>query len=381
MGKELTERKTQMIKKFTFASCCILLALTAPKSNACTSIVVPTEDGNSIYGRTMEWGAYDFHSNLVLNPRNYSNTSMLGGGVKGMTWKNRFGFMAINVLNKPLYTDGMNETGLTVGVLYFPGFSQFQDIIKSKESSSINSVDLAPYILGQFQSVQEIKDALPKIRVVRNEEVAKSFGAPAPLHLVVVDKTGASIVIEYVKGQLAIHDNKIGVMTNSPSYDWQILNLRNYPQLKPYGGHGDKEINGISLKPFGAGSGMIGLPGDVTPVSRFVRAVAFTSSAQPIKTTQKGINEVARILNNFDIPKGLVREGKSKDEFHINFTQWTTMGDVKNKRYYWWTEFNRRLRVVDLSKVDFTGTKLVNIPLDEKRVEDLKVRTNGFPTK
>ncbi|MCK5834345.1 MAG: choloylglycine hydrolase family protein [Lentisphaeria bacterium] len=370
-----------MIKKSTFASCCVLLALAAPKMNACTSIVVPTQDGNAIYGRTMEWGAYDFHSNLVLNPRKMSTTSKLGNGLKGLTWKNEFGFVAINVLNKPFYTDGMNETGLTVGVLYFPGFSRFQDIIKSEADKSINSVDLAPYILGRFQSVQEIKEALPKIRVIRNEEVAKAFGAPAPLHLVVVDNSGASIVIEYIKGKLSIFDNKVGVMTNSPSYDWQVLNLRNYPQLKPYGGHGYKEINGVSLKPFGAGSGMIGLPGDVTPVSRFVRAVAFTASAQPIKTTAKGINEVARILNNFDIPKGLVREGKSKSEFHINFTQWTTMGDVKNKRYYWWTEFNRRMRVVDLSEMDFTGTKTVNIPLDEKRVEDLKIRTNDFPLK
>jgi choloylglycine hydrolase len=262
----------------------------------------------------MEWGAFDLQSDLVLVPRNLSFASELGGGKQGMTWKNRYGYIAMNAVKKPFVTDGMNETGLTIGVLYFPGFAKYQDFKTGEESHTLNNVDLSAYILGQFETVEEIKEALPKLRVVYNEDLDKEFGAPSPLHLTITDIRGASIVIEYVGGKLNIHDNKIGVMTNGPTYDWHILNLRNYPQLRAFGGPTDRQINGVSLAPFGAGSGMLGLPGDVTPVSRFVRAVAFTQTLIPLKDAKAGVNEAARILNNFDISRGLVREGESSEK-------------------------------------------------------------------
>ncbi len=359
-------------------SCTFVILASQADVKACTSIVIKTTDGSPIYGRTMEWGAFDLHAELVLVPRQLSFTSELGGGRKGMTWKNKYGFVAMNAVKKPFVTDGMNETGLTLGVLYFPGFAEYQSFRDGEESHTLNNVDLSAYILGQFKTVNEIKADLPKLRVVYNKDIDKAFGAPAPLHLVATDSTGASIVIEYVDGKLHIYDNTIGVMTNSPPYDWHILNLRNYPQLTAFGGHADKNIKGVSLVPFGAGSGMLGLPGDVTPPSRFVRAVAFTSTTIPPENIASGINEVSRILNNFDIPRGLVREGKSPEDYHLNFTQWSTIGDIKNRRYYWWTEFNRRMRMVDLKKLNFEGNKIRSIPLDEVRTEDIKDRTNAL---
>ena len=344
----------------------------------CTSFVIKTRDGSPIYGRTMEWGAFDLHSELVLVPRNQSFSSDLGSGRKGMSWQNQFGFVAINAVNKPFVTDGMNETGLTMGVLYFPGFAEYQPFEEGKESITLNNVDLSAYILGQFESVEAIKETLPELRVIYNEDIINTFGAPAPLHLIVTDSSGASIVIEYVKGELNIHDNKIGVMTNAPDYDWHILNLRNYPQLSAFGAPSDREINGVSLAPFGAGSGMLGLPGDVTPVSRFVRAVAFTQTMIPPEDTDAGVNEAARILNNFDISRGLVREGESPENYHLNFTQWTTIGDIKNRRYFWWTEHNRRMRMVDLNQLAFDGDSIRSIPLDKVRREDIEDRTADF---
>ncbi len=368
------------MKKFlkTILAIAISVSIAPMITNACTSFIIKTQDGNPIYGRTMEWGAFDLKSDLVLVPRKLSFTSELGQGKQGMSWKNKFGFVAINAVKKPFVTDGMNETGLTLGALYFPGFAKYQKLKIGTEHLSINNVDLSAYILGQFETVKEIKKALPKIRVIHNKEIDKVFGAPSPLHLTVTDKTGASIVIEYLDGMLEIHDNKVGVMTNSPDYQWHILNLRNYPQLKAFGNPSDQQIQGVSLAPFGAGSGMLGLPGDVTPVSRFVRAVAFTQTLITPKNIEAGINEAARILNNFDIPRGLVREGKSVDDFHLNFTQWSTIGDIKNKRYYWWTEHNRRMRMVDLNKLNFEGSQTSHISLDKIRKEDIKDRSNDF---
>ena len=108
----------------------------------------------------------------------------------------------------------------------------------------------------------ESGEAMPKIRVVRNAAIEREFGTPLPLHHIVSDATGASIVIEYVDGKLSIADNKVGAMTNSPNYDWHLLNLWNYANLTSQASR-PREIDGVWLAPFGAGSGMLGLPGEL----------------------------------------------------------------------------------------------------------------------
>jgi choloylglycine hydrolase len=355
-----------------------MFAALALPAVACTSMVFKAQDGTSIYARTMEWGATDLKSQLVMVPRGTSFAPVLAPGVKGMAWKNAYGFVGINAAGLPYATDGMNEAGLTYGALYYPGFAQYQDMVPGEHAASIGSIDMGNYLLGNFGTVEEIKRALPKVRVVRNLEIEKAFGAPIPLHYVVSDATGGSIVIEYTKGNLAITDNKIGVMTNSPQYDWHLLNLRNYTNLKPLGDR-PHDIEGVSLAPFGAGSGMLGLPGDFTPPSRFVRATAFVATMVPVKDSTEGVAAASTMLNNFDIPKGLVREGKSAQDYELGFTQWSVIADTKNKVYHYWTMYNRRMRSVDLTKLDFTSGKPSAFPLDRVRIEDIEDMTKAFP--
>lgn len=357
----------------------LVLMLTMPVE-ACTSFILKAEDGSPVYGRTLEWGAFDAKSNLVLVPRNLSFTSELGEGKQGMTWKNKYGFVAINALNMPLYFDGMNEAGLVMGNLYMPGFAKYQPIEEGKESSSLNNMDLTPYILGQFETVDQIKEALPNLRVIYNKENEEKLGSPIPLHYVVADKTGESIVIEYVDEKLSIYDNDAGVMTNSPPYDWHVMNLRNYAELTPYAdGPGDRAVGDVNFTPLGGGSGMTGLPGDYTPPSRFVRAFLYAQTTLPsqLENAETAINQASRILNNFDIPKGFLREGDPED-YHLGYTQWSTIGDIKNKRYYWWTEWNRQMRMVDLSKISFDGTETAAIPLDKERIQNITDRSGDF---
>ena len=344
----------------------------------CTSILIKAQDGSPIYGRTMEWGGFDLRSDLLLVPRDTTFTSALSDHKDGMAWQNQLGFIAINAVKKPFATDGMNETGLTLGVLYMPGFARYQDIMDGEEAASLNNIDLAAYILGQFGRIADIKAALPALRVVYNKDLEKAFGAPIPIHWIITDKAGDSIIVEYMDGQLQIHENKIGVLTNSPGYDWHLLNLRNYSNLQPQDLPTDREINGVSLRPFGVGSGMHGLPGDSTPPSRFIRAVAFTQTMLPFADAAHGVQEAGRIMHNFDIPRGLVREGQHGDKIIAGYTQWTVIGDIRKKRDYYWTEFNRRMRMVDLSKLDFSGNQVLTIPLDKVRSEDIKERTADF---
>ena len=353
----------------------LVLVLTAP-ADACTSFILKAKDGSSVYGRTCEWGIFDAKSDLVMVPRNVTFTSKLGGGKQGKTWKNKYGFVAINALNFPFYLDGMNETGLTIGGLYLPGFAEYQPLKAGEESSTINNLDLIGYLLGQFQSVTEIKSALHKLHVVAISK--EDLSVPMPLHYVVIDSTGNSIVIEYVNGKLNIYDNKLGIMTNSPPYDWHLLNLRNFTQFTPYAlGPGDKEINGVNFTPFCSGAGMTGLPGDYSSPSRFIRVFEYTQTSVPLDDVDAAINQASRILNNFDYPKGFERTG-TPDKYELGYTQWSTIGDIKNKRYYWWTEWNRQMRMVDLSKLSFDGSKVVVIPLDKVRTQNIDDRTKDF---
>jgi choloylglycine hydrolase len=354
-----------------------LAGLGASGGEACTSMIFKAEDGTRIYARTMEWGASDLKSEMMLVPRSMAFSSALGDGKTGAAWKNQYGFVGVNADSLAYATDGMNEAGLTVGVLFFPGFAKYQEVKADDLATTVSNVDLANYILSNFKSVDDVRQAMPRIRVVRNTAIEKEFGTPLPLHHVVSDATGASIIVEYVDGQLSVADNKVGVLTNSPNYDWHLLNLRNYANLTAQAAP-PRSIDGVSLAPFGAGSGMLGLPGDFTPPSRFVRAVAFVNTMIPAKDAADAVNAASVMLNNFDIPKGLVREGNAED-FHLGYTQWSVIADMTHKVYYYWTMYDRRMRSVDLSKLDFAGKAISSFPLDKVRVEDIQDRSADFP--
>ncbi|MFY9630492.1 MAG: choloylglycine hydrolase family protein [Candidatus Cybelea sp.] len=344
----------------------------------CTSMIFLAQDGTNIYARTMEWGASDLHSELVLVPRGMSFKAALDGSATGIEWKNRYGFVGVNAADLPYATDGMNEAGLTVGVLFYPGFADFQEPALEQRALTITNVDVANYLLSNFSTVEEVREAMPQVRVVRNAQIEKEFGTPLPIHYVVTDAAGGAIVIEYTHGALGIFENKVGVMTNSPSYDWHLLNLRNYSNLTPTGAIPTRNINGVSLAPFGAGSGMLGLPGDFTPPSRFIRAVAFVQSMEPAKDAAEGVNAASAMLNSFDIPKGLVREPTSGDSYMIGYTQWSVIADTRNRVYYYWTMYDRRMRGVDFSKLDFDAPKPSSFPLDRVRTEDVEDRSGDF---
>lgn len=140
---------------------------------------------------------------------------------------------------------------------------------------------LVSWILDQFASVEEVKENIASVAV--SAVVLSRWNIVPPFHYVVYDAAGNSIVIEYVGGKLTVHDNPLGVVTNSPTFDWHMTNLNNY-LLFSFSNLGPVKLGPIELVPFADGAGMFGLPGDITPPSRFVRAVAYTQSAWQSKT-------------------------------------------------------------------------------------------------
>ena len=160
---------------------------------------------------------------------------------------------------------------------------------------------------------------------------------------------------------MVVRDNPLGVFTNAPTFDWHLTNLRNYTNLR-ITNVPPVDLVGINLTGFGQGNGLLGLPGDFTPPARFVRAVAFAQSAVPAKSAREGVLQAFHILNQFDIPRGAVREVGEGQE-HIDYTLWTGAADLANHRYYFRTFANSRIRMVDLSRVKRDAPEVLTISM------------------
>ena len=352
----------------------VLFALFYETASACTSIALVAKDGTVVYGRTMEWGAFDLNSRVAIIPRGHLLQGHTPDGKPGLSWKARYGVVGLDALEKDIITDGMNEKGLVVGVLYLPGFAEFQPYDPALANKSMGSAELANYVLTEFATVEEAREGLKKIRVVPIPEPA--LGIPAPLHLTVIDKSGKAIVVQYLKGEMKIFDNPLRVLTNSPSFDWHMTNLRNYINLSAVALPA-KKIENLDFKPIGAGSGFLGIPGDYTPPSRFVRAVAYSQTARNTSDGDETVYEVFRIMDNFNLPLGSAEGPDANPELLQGMrssTIWTTAADTRNLKYYYHTQHNRKVRMVDLKKIDFSQNmgKIVHIPLDRIKAQEIE---------
>jgi len=303
----------------------------------------------------MEWGTFDVAPALAIVPRDAALSSMkMPDGKDGAKWQAKYGFTGISLLSRPAFADAVNEKGLAGHLLYLPGFADYQTYDPAKADASIAPTDVLGYFVGQFATVAEVEQALNKVRVVPVVEPALGF--PAPVHYVFSDPSGAEIVIEYIKGEPVTYTKTVGVMTNSPPYDWHLNNLRNYLNLRAVAWPA-VDVEGIDLKPIGAGSGMVGLPGDFTPPSRFVRALALSQTAPATGGGYDTVREFFNIMDSFNVPLPVVGEKDNPEEMKplccSSSTQYTVAIDRKNGKLYYHTDDNRTVRSVDLNKIDY----------------------------
>lgn len=155
-------------------------------------------------------------------------------------------------------------------------------------------------------------------------------------------------MVEPVDGTLKVHDAPLGVITNSPTYDWHMTNLANYLNLTPTD-ITSATLGDVKLEAFGTGAGLHGLPGDFTPPSRFVRAAIYGASAAPNATADEAVLSAFHILNQFDIPKGSVK-GSVVSSTSDEITEWTAVSDLKNLRWYFRTHADQSIHMVDLAE-------------------------------
>lgn len=342
------------------------------QSIACTGISLQSSDGSVVVARTVEWALSDAqHNKMMIFPRNKLFRAKTPDGLNGRQWNGRFGFISMTAYGQPFGPDGMNEKGLYVGMYYLPEYASYSTYTPEQADSSMSVGDFMQWMLSSFQSVNEVKSNLDKIRVINVDD--PSFGgAPLPFHWKVADPSGESIIIEIVdEGKIKIYDAFLGVITNSPTYDWHLTNLRNYIKLAPNPSK-SVTIDKLDLTPLGAGSGMKGLPGDYTPTSRFIRAAALTATARPLTHSDDAIFEAFRILDSFNIPLGAVASPENIAKDIESATQITSASDLKNKRYYFHTMSNRQVRMIDLSTIDFATVKEQVIDDDAGREHEIR---------
>jgi choloylglycine hydrolase len=341
--------------------CAMLLSSVVQPVQACTGIRLIAADGTVVHARTMEF-AIDIHSDLMMVPRGYARSGTTPDGKEGLKWKAKYASVGLNGVGLPVLFDGLNEKGLAAGTFYFPGSAGYMPYTAADAGKTIAQWEVGSWILENFASVDEVKANIGNIVVPA--VVFSGWGFAPEAHYIVHDASGKSIVIEYVGGKLNVYDDPLGVFTNSPSFDWHMTNLRNYvnfsmTNVPPV------QLGSVKLEPFGQGSGMLGLPGDFTPPSRFVRAVAFSQSVFPSQTGHDAILEAFHILNQFDIPKGAAREHEKDEHGNIlaDYTIWTAASDLKAKQYYFRTYENSQIRMVDLMKMNLDAKDIVTISI------------------
>jgi choloylglycine hydrolase len=377
MSKGLVSSRLARLGLSTVLSGSLLLTPVAG-AQACTSMLLPAKDGGFVYGRTLEFGL-DLKSQLVVIPRKlaYTGTGPQGVvGQGGMTWTVKYAATGANALGLPVILDGFNEKGLAGGLFNFPGLAEFQTVPAGKEKQSLASFELLTYILTNFATVDEVKAGVPKI-FVSGVKLPQFNNMVPPAHFSIHDASGKSIAIEYTDGgTLHIYDNPTHVMTNSPSFPFHLQNLSQYqyvtaavlPPLK---------VGNTELAAASSGDGMNGLPGGFLATARFVRAYFAQANAPKLDTSNETVGLAFHLMNNFDLPPGSIGtsakgggEGGGVDGFET--TEWISVSDLKNLRYYIKTYGNADLRMVDLSKTDLNAEAIKMIDLDQKQtVKDL----------
>ena len=345
------------------AALCAAVALSVSPAGrvlACTGIRIEAEDGSIVYARTLEFGV-DLQSQVLLLPRGYEFVGTTASGKPGLTWTSKFAAVGMNAYHYDLLMDGVNEHGLAAGGFYLPGFAEYQQTNPGEEPQAIAPWEVITWILTNFTNVEEVRAALGGIKVAA-APFDERHGVP-PLHYIAHDASGKSLVIEYVDGKLHTYDNPIGVITNSPAFDWHVTNLRNYINLTA-SNVPPVALGQLRLDQLGQGSGLKGLPGDFTPPSRFVRAVALSQDAFRGRTGADSVRDAFHILDSFDIPRGVVRPAEG-DREPYEYTQWTSAIDLANRTYYFHTYENRRVRSIELAKFNLDAEQPITVVLDD----------------
>lgn len=326
----------------------------AHASIACTGISLTAADGSYIQARTIEWAYGPLKSEYVIIPRGEELQSYTPTGANGLRFKARYGVVGLAVVEREFIAEGINEVGLSAGLFFFPRYGSYEAYDSAYDAHTLADLQVVQWLLTQCATIDEVKSAVERVRIVGLEKTAV-------VHWRIGDPTGRQVVMEIVDGKVCFYDNRVGVLTNAPGYEWQVANLENYVNLRP-GSAANLMLGEVTLEPLGGSSAMLGLPGDFTPPSRFVRAAFFRNTAPRRATGIETVLQAFHLLNNFDVPIAI--ENPS-DSTLPSATQWTSAIDLTSRTVYYKTAYNSAIRSIALANIDFDNVTYASYPLDE----------------
>jgi Penicillin V acylase and related amidases len=317
----------------------------------CTAITLQSMRGENFFGRTMDY-SHDILPHMFTVPSGY-----VWNTLENQRMRDSYSFIGIGQqLNGLLaFFDGVNENGFAAAALYFAGYAMYSDIERSSPNTEkVATFDFLHYILGRCSSIEDLYTVVNGVSIIGNEDPVTN--TVAPLHWIATDKSGACVVMEMTDNGFVMFQNEIGVMANSPDFQWHMTNLRNYSQVSP---EQTKEAmwGDICLKPFGQGAGTALLPGGYTSPARFVRT-AYLKTHIPLPETKiQAITSCFNIMKSVTIPKGAVVSERNTDDY----TKYTAFIDTDTCEYYFNTYENQQITKAILCKLPQSNHQLFDM--------------------
>ena len=317
----------------------------------CTAATYKTRD--FYFGRTLDY-EFSYGDEIVFTPRAFpfdfrhtarrdTHYAMLG--------------MAHVADGYPLYYDAMNEKGLCAAGLNFVGNAVYTAVLPGREN--VAQFELIPWLLGSCASVAEVRTLLAGATVTYTPFSDKF--PPAQLHWLIADETGA-IVLESMADGLHLYENPTGVLTNNPPFPMQLFALNNYAQLSPRPPV-NRFSKDLSLREYSRGMGAIGLPGDLSSQSRFLRAAFTRLNAKSDDTEEASVSQFFHILTSVEQTRGCCELENGKYEI----TLYSSCCNAKTGVYYYTTYENRRITAIRLRAENLDAQTLFRFPLVQQQ--------------
>lgn len=317
----------------------------------CTCLSMKTRD--AYFGRTLDL-QYRFGERVVVTPRNYSFS--LRSGESFETWYAMVGMASVSG-DYPLYAEAANEKGLSMAGLAFPENAWYGQPVPGK--LNLAPFELIPWAVGNFAEVKELRKELGNLWIT---DLPFSQSTPvSPLHWMVSDGK-ESLVLEQTREGLRVYDNPTGVLTNNPAFPYHQMNLNNYMNLtcQPPKNRFSKNL---ALKPYGTGMGAIGLPGDDSPSSRFVKACFLKANSQCEGDDESSVAQFFHILDSVSVVRG---SSLAQDQ-ECNITTYACCVNATRGVYYYKTYSNSQLTAVRLTEENMNSPGLSVYELEERQ--------------
>ena len=289
------------------------------------------------FGRTLDHTC-SYGEEVVLTPRNFP---LPFRRVRALKRHHAILGMAHVAGGYPLYYDAMNEHGLCMAGLNFEGFAHYGSTGRDR----VAAFELIPWVLGQCGNLHEARALLQNLSIT-DEAFSPELPA-AKLHWLLADRTGA-LTIEALADGLKIRENPVGVLTNAPPFDEQMHHLAGFMHLSPRQPH-NLIYPECDLRHHSLGMGAMGLPGDLSSPSRFVRAV-FTKG----HAVSGSVEQFFHLLDAVRQTRGCCYT----EEGTLEFTRYSSCCDTRKRRYCYVTDSNRRITAIAMDRENLEESAL-----------------------